>query len=83
MSLEEFLIYDEFRKEKEPAGEGLQKVSQADRLWESLGEKGSPKAMREVLQIEPGLKEELMNRVFGLLGEAKEEADVEYYLEVC
>ena len=51
-------------------------MSQADKLWEMLSEKANPKGMREILQTEPNLKEELLNRVLGHLGDIREEGEI-------
>jgi hypothetical protein len=47
LSLEEFLVYDEFRKErKNSSPETFEVVSNSDRLAEVFGEKGPVKVLK-------------------------------------
>jgi hypothetical protein len=84
LSLEEFLVYDEFRKErKDSSPETFEMASAAERLAELFTERGAVRAMRDILATDNSLREDLLEKTIVGLRDTKEESELEYLYEVC
>jgi hypothetical protein len=41
------------------------------------------KALKDLLSVDVSIRDELVDKLYTALKEAKEEVDMEYYIEVC
>jgi hypothetical protein len=48
-----------------------------------LNEKGPVKSIKDLLSVDATIRDELLDKVYASLKEAKEEVDMEYYMEIC
>lgn len=48
-----------------------------------MNEKGPVKGIKDLLSVDANIRDELIDKIYSALKEAKEEVDMEYYMEIC